>query len=215
LPAVSRNIGIHAAKGEFIAFLDDDDEWLPEKLEKQAAVLLNDPKVGLICTNALAINGDYSRVYLKDGTGQSGHVFENLLKGNFVINSSVLTRRSIIQAEKGFCEEPALKAIEDYHLWLRISLNHEVVCLNELLVIYRDAPTESLRSGQKILIYWQSMLRIYNEFQYPHLDPSIAKTLKRQRAWAFRNYLKELTIEKEYSKLALAQLKFIFGRYSV
>ena len=56
LPAVARNAGIRLAKGEFVAFLDSDDEWLPDKLSQQVTALHNHPTVGLVCTNAFVLH---------------------------------------------------------------------------------------------------------------------------------------------------------------
>lgn len=213
LPAVARNAGLREAQGEYIAFLDSDDAWMPEKLEKQMSVLLSDPQVGLVCTNALVERGENSSPYLKDGDGQSGYVFQSLLKENFIINSSVLTRRSVLQAEHGFCEDPVLRAMEDYHLWLRINLKHKTVYINELLTVYNDVPSESLRSEQKMLTYWQGMLRIYTEFKHAHMDDDSANILQIQRKSALRNYLKELFAQRQYFKWALVQAEFFIEKY--
>lgn len=60
--AVARNVGIYAAKGKYIAFLDDDDEWLPEKIEKQVAILENNPEIGgASCLYMHFLNGEETR----------------------------------------------------------------------------------------------------------------------------------------------------------
>ncbi|MBH0208302.1 MAG: glycosyltransferase family 2 protein, partial [Nitrospira sp.] len=67
LPAIARNVGIRLAKGEFVAFLDSDDQWLPDKLSQQMEPLQRNPDIGLACSNAFVMYDDkdtLSRSYL-------------------------------------------------------------------------------------------------------------------------------------------------------
>jgi glycosyltransferase involved in cell wall biosynthesis len=107
-PASARNVGIREAHGEWIAFLDADDIWLPQKLEKQ--VKLTDSDVGIVCARASNspefIPGDIT-------LGQ-------LWKRNYIANSTALVRRTAITEIGGLDEDPTLIGVEDYNLWLRI-----------------------------------------------------------------------------------------------
>jgi glycosyltransferase involved in cell wall biosynthesis len=116
-PYRARNLGARLARGEWLAFLDADDEWLPDKLARQLA--LADERTGLVYGDVLNF-GDCGRV--KERVSDSvcfleGDVFEPLLLDNFVILSTVLMRREWFERLRGFSE--SLQGVQDWDLWLR------------------------------------------------------------------------------------------------
>jgi glycosyltransferase involved in cell wall biosynthesis len=160
MPAVARNAAFSRSRGEFVAFLDSDDVWFPEKLERQVAVLDRSQGVGLVCSNASIIDEDGNEIrrhYLPPGEGASGEVLEQLLEVNFVVNSSAVTRRTLIERAGAFSEDPRLRAVEDYDLWLRLGATCEVVYLAEVLVGYREH-SESLRAHVPRMAHWAAVL---------------------------------------------------------
>ncbi len=120
--AKSRNMGIKAAKGEWIAFLDSDDWWAPEKLQ----VFHNhvSEKVDLIYHDMEIIRNErrfFGRKKIKTGQVKKP-VFVNLLVGGNVIgNSSVVVRKSLLDLIGGIDESKEIVAAEDYNTWLRIA----------------------------------------------------------------------------------------------
>lgn len=136
--AVNRNLGVRSATGKYLAFCDDDDVWLPAKLEKEIAVMENDEAVGLVCTNAIDFNekGDFGN-RIKRGVTQKDFTFERLVFVNYIICASAFTRKSVIDDVGVFSEIPGLMAGEDYDLWLRIASKYKVVYLPEPLMKYR------------------------------------------------------------------------------
>jgi teichuronic acid biosynthesis glycosyltransferase TuaG len=145
-PAVPRNKGIAEAKGDWFAFLDSDDEWLPSKIEKQltAAAVLN---CKAACSNAFRITpssgnqGPYFKQPLPDRI-----LFSKLIHTNFIICSSALIHRSVFEQAKGFPEAPELKALEDYALWLRVAAQTDFAYVQEPLLNYLDDAEHSIRS---------------------------------------------------------------------
>jgi len=127
--ANARNIGIAAALGTFIAFLDDDDEWMPQKIEKQVA-LFADEEVGLVYTGIELVYEDMGFSY-QSLPDISGRVFNQLLIENRIgVTSSVMIRGIVA---KEFMFDVALPARQDYELWLRISRKWKVAGVREPL----------------------------------------------------------------------------------
>ena len=135
-PASARNLGVAESRAEWIAFLDADDRWQPEKLERQWAALQAEPEALLICTEARLIGGSREGE-LRRGGGSPALDLGSLLAANPIVTSSVLLQRRAFEEAKGFCEDPALIAVEDYDLWLRIAEQGPLLWLPAPLVDYR------------------------------------------------------------------------------
>lgn len=117
----ARNLALRQARGEFIAFLDCDDLWLPEKLERQLP-LFGDPKVGLVYSNSIYFNdrSGRSRLLYRTGTPPRGSVFEALLSRYFLCLGTVVIRRATLH---GLAEwfDPRFNLAEEADLFIRIA----------------------------------------------------------------------------------------------
>jgi glycosyltransferase involved in cell wall biosynthesis len=144
-PAIPRNRGIAAASGEWIAFLDDDDIWLPGKLKAQLQ-LANERCYLALTTNALRAQPGQSEYppYFSNHLS-SIFYFNTLLWANLVITSSVLIHKSLFKKTIGFPESPLLIAYEDYSLWLRVSNITPFGYIEKPYVIYTDTPSTTIR----------------------------------------------------------------------
>jgi len=135
-PYKARNLGARLARGTWLAFLDADDEWAPDKLVKQLA--LADEQTSLVYTDRFNI-GDCGRVQPRQSDGVQlweGDVFEPLLLNNFITLSSVLIRKSWFERLGGFSEDHV--GVQDWDLWLRSAADGGLVkLLREPVTRYR------------------------------------------------------------------------------
>lgn len=131
----ARNTGSGVARCEWIAFLDADDRWLPQKQELQLACAQANPSAGLIYCDAL-LTGPHSR----SGTFLSGHrpfngrVFDQLLDWCFLIPSMAMLRKDALMDVGGF--RNSTRNVEDYDLWLRLARKYEFYAVAAPLVLY-------------------------------------------------------------------------------
>jgi len=219
LPAVARNVGLQMAQGEYIGFLDSDDQWLPQKLERQIEILDKYPSVGLVCSNALVLkNGQDKlvRLYLREDQGRSGWVLKELLKDNFVITSTAVIRRSLLNRVGIFSEDPLLRVGEDYDLWLRISALSEIYYIDEALAIYRDHPN-SIRAQESRVSYWQGMLLILQRLRQSLTEwgcqDAVTDRLIRDLAYMHRcRFLEAYWHEAQYLNAAKCALQLMSHR---
>jgi len=132
-PASARNLGIKKAKGEFIAFLDSDDYWLPKKIEKQLKIFTKNKQIGLVYCFHYWVN-EKGKITGKKKKSYRGDIWQDLLQGNLVVGSSSATVVKKECFDKIGLFDESLKSCEDWDMWLRIARVYQIDLIPELLV---------------------------------------------------------------------------------
>ena len=120
----ARNVGIERSSGELIAFLDDDDEWLPAKLDRQLALFASvSPAVGAVYCGHWLVDTEIGTSVAVEPT-LCGNIREALLQGKSpATTSAFVLRRDVLESVGAFDE--SLSSLQDYDLWIRVSKNWE------------------------------------------------------------------------------------------
>jgi glycosyltransferase involved in cell wall biosynthesis len=137
----TRNDGIAHAEGEFIAFLDDDDEWKPSKVEQQMAefVRLGDSYGMVYAGRDVMIREETARTQIPS---ISGDVYANLLYKNFITSETPIVRATCLSDVGGF--DTDLEFAEDYDLWLRIAQKYKIGVVSESLAVAHQGHPDRL-----------------------------------------------------------------------
>jgi glycosyltransferase involved in cell wall biosynthesis len=142
MPGKVRNAGARLATGDFLAFLDSDDLWKPEKLARQIAFFEEHPDMMICHTREIWQRGEKIVSQAGQKHRRSGYIFADALKKCIIGPSTVMMRRELFEEFGGFRED--LEIAEDYELWLRITAKYPVGYIDEPLVIKRGGHADQL-----------------------------------------------------------------------
>lgn len=146
--SAARNLAMRNARGEWIAFLDDDDVWLPTKIEKQMELANQNPKLGLVYCSDYAVDEQLRVLYARKAAEDNrGDVFDKLLTKNFIFTSCVIARRDSIE-QAGYMDLE-FKFAQDWDLWLKILADRPADFVEEPLVLYRQSASGCLTRDMK------------------------------------------------------------------
>jgi glycosyltransferase involved in cell wall biosynthesis len=185
--AFSRNVGIELGKGEWIAFLDSDDVWSLDKLERCSKFFQKNVDFIYHDLNVISETSSPPRVRKIASRKLKAPIFSDLIvKGNPIATSSVVVRSAIIRKVGGMNEDPQLRGVEDYNTWIKISrITDRFKVINRSLGIYRI--------HQKNLSLSSDVARVRNAINEfcPYLDRGQVIKLEANLSYALNreNYL--------------------------
>lgn len=149
----ARNIGIEQGEGEWLAFLDSDDKWFPEKLEKQIQFSKQNPSIPLIHCNEIWIKDGKKMAQKKKHKKQGGRIFIPSIELCCISPSAVLLKRPLLNEVGLFRED--FPVCEDYEMWLRVTSRYSVGFVEEALVVKYGGHEDQLSHRYPAMDYWR------------------------------------------------------------
>ena len=176
----ARNAGAQMASGAYVAFLDDDDWWQPNKLERQVTLLEQHPEAALV----------YAWARMVDASGQflglmppqpSANTYRELCEADFIggVSVALMRTQTFLQAG-GF--RPSMAGAEDYDLWIRLSRRGRIMAVEEPLIIHLRQPRSFSRDHlRSALAHSQALLQAD-----PSMGEGVTRSWLRKRAATLR-----------------------------
>jgi glycosyltransferase involved in cell wall biosynthesis len=183
--AAARNNGICHSRSEYLAFLDSDDLWYPEKLDLQVKALDEHPDVGMVYSNQMMFVDDMDEGWVRYARGilKSGDIFKDLLQRKFYCSlQTVLVRRTVFD-EVGLMDESLKNSLEDWELTLRIARKYRILAIDKPLVRRRVHEETSLKYLEfRINNHWSILKKHLKE---PSLEPEFVNRIWRKAYYSW------------------------------
>lgn len=161
-PSAARNLGIKLANSSWIAFLDADDVWSPNKIAEQMAVFQAYPDVGLVASDMAEIDiagnvlvpslleaHDLLSFFQRLDGSPVPHALRKLIEKNFIPTGTVITKRKLLLELDGF--KPDIRYGEDLELWVRIAAHAPIVCLPRVHMLRRQHGSNATQATAPML----------------------------------------------------------------
>jgi len=215
--AASRNYGIGMARGEYLAFLDSDDTWFPEKLS--TCITRLEGGCDLVC-HGLHWFGNRSERSQYYGPASRSSYDALLYKGNCIATSATIVRRELVEVVGGFSESLEIVTAEDYHLWLKLAqAGIEMAFVDQVLGSYRFHATNAgtaIKQAKAVEYVIEDFFpkqelrnlraRVRVRLRYGIINYGIGRSMQANRqffaAWSY--FLRSLSLHPFYIKTYIA-----------
>ena len=202
----ARNKGIRESSSDWVAFLDSDDEWLPQKLEKQINQLGKHSEIFISHTNEIWIRNGVRVNQMKKHQKYGGYIFDKCLDICRISPSTVLIHKKVLK-DVGVFDE-TLQVCEDYDLWLRITSKYSVLFEKELLIVKYGGHKDQLSKVKEGIEQFriQSLEKI---LALNHLTEDQFIMTKNMLVRKLSIYAKGLEKRNKFDELALVKKKIL------
>jgi len=173
----SRNDGINISKGKFIAFLDDDDEWFPKKIERQVSIIKKS-NVDIVYCSGKYIYSDRTSEKSPFIYYPEKNLLQELLKKNFMGGCSFPLMKKDKLLSVG-CFDENFPSSQDYDLWIRFAINYNVGYIDEELVKYYVMDQSISSNIDKRIVGYKMLLKKYRKYysKYPKSKADFYKVI--------------------------------------
>lgn len=210
--AKSRNLGIESASGDFIAFLDSDDYWYPNKLKICNEIIVN-KKVNLVC-HGEKWEVDVNKSVMKQYGPKERFIYENMYNSgsSAVSSSAIVINKDLILKAGMFDVSPEIITSEDYDLWLKISdIDHDIYFTEEILGVFRIHESSESSDVQKNS--QSTALVLHNHFDKNSRNNKLNINMALSNLWS--SSAKTLQIRGLYLESLKFYIKSLKKRFSI
>jgi glycosyltransferase involved in cell wall biosynthesis len=205
--AGARNLGLVASRGEFVSFLDDDDQRLPNSVDKQIAALEKNPGAALIYGQAVPEDASGTRHSPYPADCPQGDVFWQLLTRNFIPCGSAVFRRECL-SRVGLLDD-SISGIDDWDLWVRIAEIFSIAAVEEPVMIWRQSTRTSSQGSSRTVDLIEQGRRRFREHWLKLPRVQSAAQNERREAWrSFSNNVSEHLVWEVFSALGRFELGY-------